>query len=150
MHAVDVWISAEPLGVVPELLTHVLCAFADTDVNTGEVILIDDNGTPVGVGPRTFVVVHTDTPVLHDTVVGRNPQAGRSHFEPGGRQADSPTRFQFYGIKLKNRHLKIILSIGGGKNSHNGHFAFVTTQSKRAAFTKSISTIVEDYGLDGV
>ena len=58
--------------------------------------------------------------------------------------------FQLYQLKLKQRNLKVVLSIGGGLNSQAGHFGFVGTASKRAAFVNSAITLIESYGLDGV
>lgn len=146
VRAVDLWIFADLPKT--EHLTHVLCSFADTD-NTGAVKLIDDNGSAVGVSPQTTVITHVNIPSLHGTVVGRTAQAGGFQFEPGDQRAEQLIRFQLYPLKLKNRTLKTILSIGGGKYSQNGHFAFVTTPSNRATFTNSLITVIEDYGLDG-
>jgi len=89
-------------------------------------------------------------PVLRDTIVIRKPQTGRSHFESEGRRAGPLIRFQLYLLKLKKRNLKVLLSIGGWTYSQKGHFAFVTTPSKRTAFINSIITFIEDYGFDGM
>lgn len=48
------------------------------------------------------------------------------------------------------RNLKITLSVGGGTNSSNGHFNFVTDATKRATFVSSALQLIEDNGLDGL
>lgn len=61
------------------------------------------------------------------------------------------TKFvQFYLLKLKQRNLKILLSIGGGTNSQNGDFSFVTDATKRATFVTSAVSMIENYGFDGI
>ena len=162
---VDVWISAAPPQIVPEPLTHILYAFADTDAETGIPKLTDswsdelmhypgdswnDVGNNVGVTPQQSVTVYADAVVPRGTVVVRKPQTGGSRFEPGGWQTDSLVRSQLYLLKLKKRNLKVLLSVGGWTYSQKGHFAFVTTQSKRATFINNTITFIEDYGFDGV
>ena len=48
------------------------------------------------------------------------------------------------------RTFKVILSVGGGTFSGNGHFNFITDADKRAAFVQSALGFIEDYGLDGL
>ena len=40
--------------------------------------------------------------------------------------------------------------MGGGTNSSNGHFGFITDATKRATFVSSALELIEDYGLDGI
>lgn len=56
-----------------------------------------------------------------------------------------------YLLKQSNRHLKVLLSIGGWNHSQNGTFAKpVSTSSGQARFVETSVRIVEDYGLDGL
>ena len=51
---------------------------------------------------------------------------------------------------ISPRNFKVILSVGGGTISGNGHFNFITDADKRAAFVQSALGFIEDYGLDGL
>ena len=53
-------------------------------------------------------------------------------------------------MKLKQRNLKVLLSVGGGTVSQNGGFNFVTDATKRATFVQSAVSFIEDYGFDGI
>ncbi|KAF7419347.1 hypothetical protein PC9H_001934 [Pleurotus ostreatus] len=57
---------------------------------------------------------------------------------------------QLYLLKLKNRNLKVLLSIGGWTYSQSGHFSFVTSASSRATFVQNAVQLIEDYGFDGI
>jgi GH18 family chitinase len=57
---------------------------------------------------------------------------------------------QLYALKLKNRTIKVLLSIGGWTYSQAGHFDFVTSASARATFVNSSIALMEDNGLDGM
>ena len=55
-----------------------------------------------------------------------------------------------YLLKLAQRNLKVLLSIGGYTYSQEGHFDFMTDASARATFVSSAVSMVENFGLDGV
>ena len=55
-----------------------------------------------------------------------------------------------YLIKLANRNIKVLLSVGGYTWSQDGHFAFVTNDGARAQFVKDAVQLIEDYGFDGI
>ena len=55
-----------------------------------------------------------------------------------------------YLIKLANRNIKVLLSVGGYTYSQDGHFKFITSADSRANFVKDAVQLVEDYGLDGI
>ena len=57
---------------------------------------------------------------------------------------------QMYKLKLANRNLKTLLSIGGWTYSQAGHFEFITDDAKRATFVQDAVAAVENYGLDGM
>jgi chitinase len=57
---------------------------------------------------------------------------------------------QMYALKLKNRHLKVLFSVGGWTYAQAGHFAFALDAGLRQAFVKSAIQYIEDYGFDGV
>ncbi|KAF7968853.1 hypothetical protein HWV62_29166 [Athelia sp. TMB] len=59
---------------------------------------------------------------------------------------DEQNLSELYQIKLKQRNLKVLLSIGGGTASGEGHFNFVTDAALRANFVTS----AVHYGLDGI
>ena len=156
---------AEPADIVPGILTHILYCFADVSADTGAAKLTDsyadegihypgdswsEPGNNVCVIPRGSVIVDTDALVFYGAVVIRKHQAGISHPKSGGPGADPLVRFQLYLLKLKQRNLKVLLSVGGWTYSQSGHFGFVTDASKRSAFVTSAVTLVEDYGFDGM
>lgn len=88
------------------------------------------------------------------TVLSANPVADLSqkysddaHWEPG-RNAYGAVK-QLYVHKKYNRHLKVLLSVGGGDFSPK--FAAATsTDMRRQTFAKSAVKLVTDWGLDGV
>ena len=164
-HEVDVWTSAEPADIIPGILTHILYCFADVSADTGAARLTDsyadegihypgdswgEPGNNVGISPLVSAIVCTDTPVLRGSVVVRKHQAGRSHLKLGRWRTDPLIRPQLYLLKLKQRNLKVLLSVGGWTYSQSGHFNFVTDASKRANFVSSAVTLIEDYGFDGM
>lgn len=55
-----------------------------------------------------------------------------------------------YLLKLANRNLKVLLSVGGYTYSQDGHFSFVTDSSLRATFVTSAVSYIENFGLDGI
>lgn len=48
------------------------------------------------------------------------------------------------------RHLKVLLSIGGWTYSQDGHFSFLVDEYLRANFVASAVELVKDYGFDGM
>jgi len=54
-----------------------------------------------------------------------------------------------YKLKKANRHLKVLLSIGGAMYSPSFH-PVVVNPALRAKFVASSLKIMEDYGLDGL
>jgi chitinase len=54
-----------------------------------------------------------------------------------------------YSLKKQNRHLKVLLSIGGWTYSPSFH-PVVVNPTLRARFVQSSVNILEDYGLDGL
>jgi chitinase len=54
-----------------------------------------------------------------------------------------------YKLKKQNRHLKVLLSIGGWTYSPKFH-PIVVSPSHRAKFVESSIALLEDYGLDGL
>ncbi|GBE84663.1 Endochitinase B1 [Sparassis crispa] len=114
----------QPTNITPSDLTHILYAFADVSPDTGIIALTD-----------TYADEQKHFP-------------GDSWSQPGNNLFGCLK--QMYLLKLANRNLKVLLSIGGYTYSQDGHFAFVTNSSLRSAFTTSAVSFVENFGLDGV
>ncbi|KAM5540818.1 hypothetical protein V8D89_005462 [Ganoderma adspersum] len=97
-----------------------------------------------------FADISTDSSTIKLT----NPAADEQQKYPGDSNESGTNLYgalkQLYLIKLAHRNIKTVLSIGGASRSEAGHFNFVTSPSKRAAFVKSAVQMVEDYGFDGV
>ena len=64
-----------------------------------------------------------------------------------------PLRFtlpQLYRLKLDNRHLKVILSVGGDTFSKQWYWDFLPNKTERATFVSSAVQMIKDYGFDGI
>lgn len=105
-------------------LIDILYSFADTDASTGHIKLTDSYADEEKHFP------------------------GDSWDEPGTNVYGCFK--QLYLLKLKQRNLKVLLSVGGWTYSQAGHFNFLTSASSRTNFVNDAVTLVEDYGLDGM
>ncbi|KAH8827572.1 glycosyl hydrolases family 18-domain-containing protein [Flagelloscypha sp. PMI_526] len=113
-----------PQYIVPTQLTHILYSFADVSPDTGAISLTD---------------LFADEQKHFD---------GDSWDEPGNNLYGCLK--QVYLLKLKNRNLKVLLSVGGWTYSQSGHFNFVTDSTKRAKFVSDSVQFIKDYGFDGI
>ncbi|KAI0816864.1 glycosyl hydrolases family 18-domain-containing protein [Trametes gibbosa] len=114
----------QPTDIIPSTLTHIVYAFADVSADSGTIVLTDS---------------YADE---------------QKHF-PGDSWDDTGNNLygclkQMYLLKLQNRNLKVLLSIGGWTYSQSGHFNFVTDATKRATFVTSAVSMIENYGFDGI
>ncbi|KAG2136242.1 glycoside hydrolase superfamily [Suillus cothurnatus] len=113
----------QPSSIPAQDLTHILYAFADLRPDLGEVVLSD-------------AWADKDIHYLGDSWndVGNNLY--------GNFKA-------IYKLKQQNRHLKVLLSIGGWTYSPKFH-PIVVNPALRANFVRSAVRLLEDYGLDGL
>ncbi|GLB41081.1 putative glycosyl hydrolase 18 family protein [Lyophyllum shimeji] len=114
----------QPTDIVSSTLTHILYSFADVNPSTGAISLTDSYADEQKHFP------------------------GDSWSEPGNNLYGCLK--QLYLLKLKQRNLKVLLSIGGWTYSQSGHFNFVTDPNARATFVNNAVQLVEDYGFDGI
>ncbi|KAI0646214.1 glycosyl hydrolases family 18-domain-containing protein [Trametes meyenii] len=114
----------QPTDIDPTDLTHILYSFADVSADTGEIKLTDSWADE------------------------QKHYAGDSWNDSGNNLYGCLK--QLYLLKLNNRNLKVLLSIGGWTYSQSGHFNFVTDAAKRATFVNSAVSMIENYGFDGV
>ncbi|ESK94735.1 glycoside hydrolase family 18 protein [Moniliophthora roreri MCA 2997] len=114
----------QPSDIDPTKLTHILYSFADVSAETGEIKLTDS-------------------------------WADEQKHYPGDSWNDERTNLygclkQLYLLKMANRNLKVMLSVGGWTYSQAGHFKFVTSPTSRDKFVQTAIQLIEDYGFDGV
>ncbi|ETW75424.1 glycoside hydrolase family 18 protein [Heterobasidion irregulare TC 32-1] len=114
----------QPTDILPADLTHILYSFADVTPSTGSIFLTDSYADEQKHFP------------------------GDSWSEPGNNLYGCLK--QLYLLKLANRNLKVLLSVGGWTYSQAGHFSFVTDAGLRQTFVSSAVQLIEDYGFDGI
>ncbi|GAA5884609.1 hypothetical protein JCM16303_003680 [Sporobolomyces ruberrimus] len=117
----------KPHQIPVQDLTHILYSFANLKEETGEVHLTDSWADQE---------IHYDNDSWNDENASSNLYGNLK---------------QLYLHKKRNRHLKVLLSIGGWTYSENGRFGRgVGDDAKRAKFVESAVKLVEDFGLDGL
>ncbi|KAJ4477165.1 glycosyl hydrolases family 18-domain-containing protein [Lentinula aciculospora] len=114
----------QPTDIIPSTLTHILYAFADVSPDTGAISLTD---------------LYADE---------------QKHFPTDSWDETGNNLYgclkQMYLLKLANRSLKVLLSIGGWTYSQDGHFDFVTDATLRANFVTQAVSYIENFGFDGI
>lgn len=105
------------------LCSHILYAFANLRAETGEVVLSD---------------AWSDKDIHYP---------GDSWEEPESNLFGNFKQLNL--IKKSNRHLKVLLSIGGWTYSASFH-PIVVNPALRSAFVSTSVKLVEDFGLDGL
>ncbi|KAF5366205.1 hypothetical protein D9758_005724 [Tetrapyrgos nigripes] len=114
----------QPQNVDPTKLTHILYSFADVTPDTGNIKLTDS---------------YADEQKHYPT----------DSWDETGNNLYGCLK-QFYLMKMANRNLKVLLSVGGWTYSQSGHFGFVTSASSRTTFVNDAVKLIEDYGFDGI
>ncbi|KAJ6567740.1 glycosyl hydrolases family 18-domain-containing protein [Mycena vulgaris] len=114
----------QPTDIVVSTLTHILYSFADVDASTGAISLTD-----------SYADSEKHFPTDSWSETGNNLYGCLK---------------QLYLLKLANRKLKVLLSVGGWTYSQAGHFGFVTNAASRATFVANAVQLIEDYGFDGL
>ena len=121
-------------------LTHILYAFANIKEDTGG----NNNSTSM---PNSLIHMFPEV-FLSDLWADQD-----IHY-PGDSWNDVGTNLygnfkQIYLLKKQNRHLKLMLSIGGWTYSRAFH-PVVINPTLRETFVKSSIALLENYGLDGL
>ncbi|KAJ7096316.1 glycoside hydrolase [Mycena epipterygia] len=111
-----------PPSLIPHDLTHILYAFANIK-ETGEVFLSDE---------------YADKDIHYP---------GDSWNESGDNLYGNFKAI--YNLKKQNRHMKVLLSIGGWTYSPRFH-PVVVSDNLRANFVRSSIELLENFGLDGL
>ncbi|KAJ7267504.1 glycoside hydrolase superfamily [Mycena rebaudengoi] len=114
----------QPTDIPVSRLTHLLYSFADVDPSSGALKLTD-----------TYADTDKHFPTDSWSETGNNLYGCLK---------------QLYLLKLANRNLKVLLSVGGWTYSQSGHFNFVTSAASRATFVSNAVQMIEDYGFDGI
>ncbi|KAF8504329.1 glycoside hydrolase superfamily [Russula emetica] len=114
----------QPTDIIASDLTHIIYAFADVNPSSGSIFLTD-------------------------------PYADEQKHFPGDSWEEKGNNLygclkQMYLLKLAQRTLKVLLSVGGWTYSQDGHFSFVTNPTLRATFIASAIQLIKDYGFDGI
>ncbi|WWC63462.1 uncharacterized protein I303_106065 [Kwoniella dejecticola CBS 10117] len=110
-------------NITAQDFTHIIYAFANVDLNSGQVYLADD---------------WADTNYPYP---GDNPDNEEGNNLYGNLK-------QLFLLKQQNRNLKIQLGIGGATYSPN--FLGITNQAWRETFTASAIDLVTNFGFDGL
>ncbi|OLL25123.1 Endochitinase B1 [Neolecta irregularis DAH-3] len=115
----------QPADIPVSYLNYLLYAFADIDVNTGNLVMQD---------PYADIEKHY-------------PED--SWNEPGNNAYGCVK--QIYKLKRANRNLKVLLSIGGWTYAHEQkHFDFASDPEKRKNFVSSSIELMKNYAWDGL
>ncbi|KIY70041.1 carbohydrate-binding module family 5 protein [Cylindrobasidium torrendii FP15055 ss-10] len=114
----------QPADIPVNTVTHVLYSFMDVSADTGAIALSDSYAD---------LEKHYDGDSWNDT--GNNVYGCIK---------------QMYLLKLANRGLKVLFSVGGWNYSQANHFDFVTDAAKRATFVSNAVSFIENYGFDGI
>ncbi|KAH8923667.1 carbohydrate-binding module family 5 protein [Atractiella rhizophila] len=138
-----------PQSIPASQLTHILYAFFDCDGTTGALKSADSYAD---------FDLHCQFPYSASRLMPNLNGKERESWKERGNKGKGKNPLlksngnikQLFKLKLANRGLKTLLSVGGWTYGQAGHFNFVTNPSARATFIQTAITLMEDCGFDGI
>jgi chitinase len=136
-----------PQDLPADQLTHINYAFANVRPDTGEVYVSATRTKGLDLHNGTTAANTHGHSVLTDSWSDTDKHYPSDSWNDVGTNVYGCIK-QLFLLKKRNRHLKVLLSIGGW--TYSGNFAGpASTPQGRAKFAQSAVQLVKDLGLDG-